>query len=132
MPKGRQLEDHTDRTDEYRDWRHEIGHGCYVTDIDQIEWRYEGDRMVPKAVIELTKIDHWSNPDNVLQAILDRIKDKPQGQMLRMVADALGVQALIVVIVPGLKVFFMYSLSNDDDRWVKVQNRTYENWLKSL
>ncbi len=133
MAKGRQVESNEDRTIEYRDWRHEFGGGCYVTDIDQIEWRMVDGMIVPKAVIELTRIDHTGSVENVLAAILNRIKDKSHGNLLRLTAARMECEAFIVVIQPGLEFFYMYCLTIEEKAgWFKVSKDRYEQWVRSL
>lgn len=100
-----------ERTEEYRTWRTLVGFGS-VCDTDQIEYDPETGR--PLALFELCVADPRSvqHPFGVLEgqepspaffdACIAKVsKERPQGRLLRHVAEALGIPLVLVVYVSG-------------------------------
>ena len=133
MYKGKQITDGEDRTEAYRDWRHTFGNSLYVLDVDQVEYKFENDDPVPVAVIELTRADGpVYKPEKLQAAVLHRITEKgPQGKTLLVVADAIGVEAYIVLFLSDLSEFHLYNLTNPTDWKIYNQDR-YKKWIKWL
>lgn len=100
-----------ERTEEYRTWRTECGLAG-VCDVDQIEYRFENGHPYPAAVVELCVADPESEeiPGGVksglspspafLDAVLAKVHEKrPQGAILRLLAQKLAVPLLVVVFI---------------------------------
>ncbi len=133
--KTRQRSDAEDRTLEYRRWRWRFGNGCYVTDIDQVEWRGTGSRAQPPrpvALIELSRVDS-DGPlgAGYLAAVLARfIERDAQYDVLRLVAAALHVHAYLTLFRHDLSEFWVYSFAAS--RWRHMDRDTYARWLRAL
>lgn len=113
--KARQRDDTEDRSLPYRDWHRTLSSRCVATDVDLIEWRERAGKLVPVAVLELTRMDAdlgGSALDEYLSAILARMLGRDhQGALARTVAGALGVGLYVVVWVSHLRRFHVYNLT---------------------
>tara|TARA_Y100000593_G_scaffold31767_3_gene62484 strand:- start:15950 stop:16426 length:477 start_codon:yes stop_codon:yes gene_type:complete len=131
--KGRQRKDREDRTLGYRSWRLEQARGLYTTDVDQVEWRAIGGKLVPVAILELTRVDGDRRPvQKYFDAIIDRFTNRDsQKQTITYVADKLNVNAFIVAYLQNLSQFYVYNLS-EGDGWKFYSKSEYKTWLSSL
>ena len=130
--KSRQRNDREDRLMDYRLWKYKLNK-LYTTDIDQIEWRVIDKKMIPVAVLEMTRIDDDQIPGpNYFQAIINRFETRDtQKYTITHVANCLGVDAFIVAFLKNLSYYMIYNLSKGD-RWEKYNEYQYINWLQNL
>lgn len=121
---------HIDRTADYRTWRRTFRHDCYVSDIDQVEWRITAGKPTPVVVLELTRIDgEMPPPRKYLDAIVTRMtKRDAQGATIVALADRLGVDAVIVLFRENLREFWLWNLSRPT-QWFHRSRDQYEEWL---
>ncbi len=130
--KGKQRKDREDRAAGYREWRQAFGGGCYVEDVDQVEWRKGvSGELCPVATLELTRLDGNRNPPaTYLQNILARFGERDfQATHSRHVAGALGVSCFVVLFRWDLSEFWIYNLSEKRGWWHLTQDR-YMRWLR--
>ena len=132
--KGTQRADNEDRTTGYCDWRRSVGHHCYISDVDAVEWRLGPDGLFPVAVIELTRVDgNMPLPQSYLDAILDRFEKRDfQGRCAKEVARRLGVECFIVAFRWDLSEFWVYNLTSKRGWWKSLSRSTYKRWIISL
>ncbi len=135
----------------YHEWRLDVGHGCYVADVDQIEWRKvtEGPmkgQQVPAAVLELTvpRVEGywagWCPHPNYLTAILDRYAGRDKsGYRLAYLAGRLGVPGYILLHdrerPPQHLWRYPYAPGPPrapGKRWVQLTLAEHEAWLQAL
>jgi hypothetical protein len=131
MPKGKQRADTEDRMTDYRAWRWNWGNGCYVNDIDQVEWRLHGGEITPVVALEMTQYDtNDRHPtSNYLSAILNRYENRDaQAESIKAFAKRLGVDAIIVLFRENLKEFWLYNLTLGEG-WVHKDQAAYKTWL---
>jgi hypothetical protein len=120
-----------DRVAEYRRWRRQFGHGAYVTDIDQVEYRRDQEGgLHPVATLELTRVEVGKTVGpGYLDSILDRYnKRDDQGTTARLWAWHLGVCVYIVLFREDLSEFWVYNLTNDKG-WREMHQAQYKAWL---
>lgn len=130
--KGRHLKDTTDRSMPYRQWRWDAKtSGCYVQDIDQIEYRFKDGVLVPVAVIELTSSEGHTMDDGLRKAIVDRFATTGQGKLLREVAKGLKCKAWAVLHGADMTELWVYNLT-DVRGWWQMTPERYREWLTSL
>lgn len=142
-PKGRSRADREDRCAGYRDWRLGFGDGCYVADVDQVEWRIRGGVLVPVATLELTRLDgEMLHPKAYLAGTLRR-RFPPEGSSEANkghgfqthhavnVAKKLGVPCFVVIFKWDLTHFWVYNLS-DRRGWWEMDKERYERWIRML
>lgn len=133
--KGRQRpRGEPDRTEDYRNWRHTFGNKQYVMDLDQVEYKIVDDKIIPCAVLELTRTDEaiYGDGSALYAAVFKRIKiDGSQGKALIEMADRLGVEAYIVLFVKDLSEFHIYNLSTDVG-WYRCDQDGYVRFVKFL
>jgi hypothetical protein len=131
--KGRQHHTREDRTLDYRAWHRTWASSCFVSDIDQLEWRMIGGEVTPVALIELTRIDGAPNPPaSYFRAILTRFEERDaQAKAARTFARLLGVTAWIVVYHHDLSNLWVYNLSNSRG-WFSMSPTGYQRWLENL
>lgn len=111
--KAYQRRDNEDRGKIYRDWHRGLPRTLLATDVDTIEWRYRGGKLVPVAVIEITRVDNGGIVnDDYLWNIINRFDNQSiQGDAARMVAEALRVPAYLVLFRQDCSEFWLYKLS---------------------
>ena len=131
--KVRQRSDQEDRLSDYRRWRWRLGAGCFVSDIDQVEWRLVEGQIAPAMVLEMTRLDGDAVPSpSYLQAIIDRFtKRDGQGLAVCEIARRLGVDAVIVLFRHDLTEVWLYNLSTSIG-WHHGSFPTYEKWIREL
>lgn len=129
--KMHQRSDREDRTHDYRAWRRQQESTPYTNDIDHVEWRVEDNRIIPVAVLELTRIDDNDCSGAYLQAILKRYYAQGQGRFIVHCADQLNCDAYIVAYYQDLTVFHLYNLSAQQG-WKIMSHIQYSQWLRSL
>jgi len=131
--KGRQRKDVEDRTIEYRNWRHGFGGGCYVTDVDQLEWRMVDSEIRLVASIELSRIDgNVAIPDSYHDAVLTRfMKRDGQGKIIRAIATKLEIPTWIVLFRWNLTEFWVFNLT-ELRGWWRLTPDKYKEWIRSL
>jgi hypothetical protein len=129
--KSHQRKDREDRTLDFRNFRRTFEGAPYVNDIDLVEWRMEGDTVVPVAVLELTRIDDNHHSGAYLQSILARFSSQGQGLFITQAADRLGCDAYIVAYYQDLTVYCLYNLS-EKRGWRIVNPTDYQQWVRSL
>lgn len=128
--KTRQREDREDRLSTYRSWRWNIPGKNYVCDADQIEYRITDGKIVPVALLELTRYDGDLDPTpNYLKAITNRFNLRDgQGNVARFLAGKLGCHAYIVLFRHNLNMFWLYDLT-DNRGWWRMNLQSYQYWL---
>lgn len=133
MARSQQLDGAEDRLASYRRWRYGLGDGCYVQDIDQIEWRIDKDGTpFAVAILELTRVDELpANGAAYRAAILKRYESGGQGKTARHVARCLGCHAYIVAYPPALDWFWLYNLGIGGEWWPQSRKQ-YEAWIRGL
>jgi hypothetical protein len=131
--KGKQRGDWEDRLRDYRQWRFGLGNGCYVADVDQVEWRLRDGERVPVALFEMSRVDgNVSVPDTYLKAVLVRLLERDQqGHAAKTFAKALGCKAWIVLFRWDMTEFWVYNLT-DDRGWWRMGIEHYRRWLEGL
>jgi hypothetical protein len=127
--KAHQRDDREDRTIAYRIWRRGVEGSPYTSDVDQVEWIFVDGRVVPVAVLELTRIDHERIGPAYLQAILDRYDRQGQGMFARHVGRALQCNAYIVAYRYDLSTYHLYNLTQNRG-WVTMTQEEYSIWLQ--
>jgi hypothetical protein len=129
--KSHQRKDREDRTIDYRNFRRTFENTPYTNDIDMVEWRIEDGKVVPVAVLELTRIDDNHHSGAYLQAILDRYSSQGQGLFITHAADRLECDAYIVAYYQDLTVYCLYNLS-EKRGWHIVNPTSFQAWVRSL
>ena len=131
--KDKQRKDSEDRLSDYRKWRWKFGNGCYVNDIDQLEWRMVEGETTPVALLEMTRVDgSIPVPPTYLDSILKRFKERDgQRKIMLRVCDLLGVDVYIVCYRWDLTEFWVYNLSNGS-KWIKLSKEKYEQCIKNM
>ena len=131
--KGKQRKDAEDRCVEYRNWRHSFGGGCYVMDMDQVEWRLQHSDPVPVAVLELSRVDgNVKLPQTYLDAVTTRFQKRDaQGSAITTFADLLKVKAWIVLFRWDLSEFWIYNLTDGRGWWCMTKPK-YHSWVIGL
>jgi len=130
LSKDKQRKDDIDRSADYKRWRWKFGFGCYVNDIDQVEWKViDGEKRIV-SILELTMIDgDRPVPETYLQAILDRFtKRDGQADIIRYIATKLKVDAYIVAYRYNLEDFWLYNLSKNKG-WKYFNKDEYRRWI---
>lgn len=131
--KGKQRKDSEDRCADYRAWRHRLGDGCYVMDIDQIEWRLVDGLPVPVAALELSRVDGNKRlPQSYLNAVTTRFQDRDgQASAITAFAAKMGVKAWVVLFRWDLTDFWVYNLT-DTRGWWHMDKPRYTSWVKGM
>jgi hypothetical protein len=125
----------------YRKRHRKCKRECYVTDIDQIEWRRIDLKMTPVAILELTERVTAQNflippGQRYLQNIADRMYRRDgQGWFATRVAEALNCPAYIVVFQEDMKMFVVHHMTNDDEKqtksvWHCMTGPQYKVWIE--
>jgi hypothetical protein len=115
----------------YSLWRRGFGRGCYVNDIDYIEWRIINGKKTVVAVIETTFFtDEQERGGQIAWECLDRIERDAGKWILQEVARAFAVPAYLVVGHENLTLFYVCRL--DDVRWHTMTRSRYRNWIQEL
>lgn len=124
------------RTEFYRTWRTKLGLGA-VGDIDQIEYRFSRTgELVPVAVIEIGVADYGPPPGLLDPANSNSFpsrlgKNRPQGRLLRLVAERLDVCFYGVLLLKDqVEEFHVWNFTRD--RNMIMTRRQYEGWLHQL
>lgn len=141
--KPHKRSDTEDRAFSYRSYRRTFGDGCYVNDLDHVEWRVRDDVPTPVAVFELTRVDFEFSNDKHRQSyqdsILKRFNSDGQMDFVCEMAFRLGVPAYIILFQKNLKHFWLYNLSDDDypntgipNQWHHKSETGYRLWVKNL
>ena len=131
-PKQQQRADNEDRSIIYRQWRRGIGGSFYVIDLDQVEFTIRDDKLVPYAVIEITKADQALVEGAYLAAALERMTIRDvQGWAVCQLAEMLNVKAWFVVFNKDCSRFWVYNLT-DEVAWVEMNEIQYIDWLRGL
>jgi len=150
---GRALQDDGDRSQDFRAWRFNLGHGA-VCDVDQIEYRVVNGVVRPVAVIELCGADMQSDehPGGVrpgqdpspafFAACLDKVSpERLQGKLLRLLASRLEVPLILVMYIVGhlerglwvsIDGKFFHDKDGKPHRWRPMTLEQYEGFLKKL
>jgi hypothetical protein len=131
--KARQRADSEWRAKPYSDWHRTLARGLMMFDVDSIEWRFKGGKLVSVGVMEITRIDNGSTvSDNYLAAILQRFKQRDiQGRVAFLVAEALKTKAYIVLFQEDCSQFWVYNLT-DSIGWMNYCPSEMEGFLEAL
>ena len=117
-----------DRSLIYTDWRRTIDVGTYCQDIDQVEYRIIDGEIVPVLMLELTRYDFDTEPNqNYFAAILERFS-KSQRKAATKFATLLGVNCIIVLFKHDLTKFWLFNLTTNQG-WYSLDKKGYEDWL---
>ena len=121
-------------TTDYSEWRRTVGHGCYATDIDWVEWRVADGVARPVALLETTFYDDipdWREKlPQYRAAALARFKRDGQGLIVPMLASGLGVRAYLAIIRKDLGQFMVCRLA--DEAWREMGEPEYRAWIVGL
>jgi hypothetical protein len=122
-----------DRLYDYRQWRRDFGRGCYVTDIDQLEWVLDDSKALPVAILELSRIDgDVPIPSSYRKACLERIRTRDSQERFSVqAASMLGAYAWFVLFRHDLSEFWVYNLSMDRGWW-HLDQEGYRHWIEML
>jgi len=133
LNKDKQRDENTDRAIDYRKWRWGVGSGCYVADIDQLEYRFIYDSIKPVALLELTRVDgNIPLPNSYLDAVLRRFRKRDaQSKLAIYVASMLNCKAWIVLFRWNLSEYWLYNLTNNRGWYKSLSPETYKNWLQN-
>jgi hypothetical protein len=131
--KSKQRQDKEDRTSDYRQWRFGFGNHKFVSDIDQVEYRIVDGRIIPVALLELTRIDgDVPIRHGYLSSILQRFaKRDAQKKFIIEMAKKLDVNVYIVAFRYTLEEFWLYNLSKSKG-WACLNKKRYSQWIKDL
>ena len=132
--KSYQRGDMEDRSKEFRDFHRSLDKTLYATDLDLIEWRYINGVLTPVGVLEITRVDQGKQVNDQYKSEILKRYDKRdmQGLATRTAASLLGVKAWIVLYRKGCSEFWIYSLTDNDQRWYHYDRDRLERWLLSL
>ncbi len=115
----------------YKAWHRTLDRTLYMSDVDTIEWRFVGGRLVPVAVIELTTFSDDGIGEEKRSAVRDRFDRKTlQGQTTRAVARQLGVPALVFLHKADLSRFSVWDM--EADSWFELAPSQIIDLLKGL
>jgi hypothetical protein len=107
------------RVSEYHHWRMDLRVGS-VQDIDQIEYTIIDGKVVPLALIELSKVeDHIIKPSRYLPTV-DKNRRR-QMQVARELAQQLGIPAFYFLYEDGFNRIFLKQLNqvNGGGTWLE-------------
>lgn len=132
LTKTKQRRDKEDRIVKYRNWRWNFGDGCYVTDVDHVEWRIKNGKITPVAVFELSRVDGNVNvPQTYLDAVLKRFNKRDgQKSAVKRIAELLGVHVYIVLFRWDLTEFWVYDLTARNGWYSNITQNEYEDWIR--
>ena len=132
--KSYQRQDIEDRSKEFRNFHRTLHKSLYATDLDLIEWRYINGVLTPVAVLEITRVDQGREVnEQYTSAILSRYEERDmQALATRTAASLMGVKAWIVLYRQGCTEFWIYNLTNNDNRWYHYDSDRLEKWLQLL
>lgn len=131
--KALQRSDGEHRVKPYMDWRRTIKRGLYMLDVDDIEWRYRNGKQVAVGVLEMTRVD-GDKPvgEGYFQAVLNRFLNRDmQGKTTKIIAEALGTHAYIVIFRYNCSEFFVYNLTLEG-AWVTYNEKQFIEFLDAL
>lgn len=132
--KARQRSDNVDRAQAYREWCRDTGtKGDYMGDIDSVEWRGIGGKLLPVAIIEITMAEkHITVNDKYLETIIWRVftRDHWQGEMATYAAKALNVRAYLTLYREGCTEFWVYSFARKE--WKHFTPEQYQVFRHNL
>lgn len=133
MNKGKQRSDTEDRAATYRKWRWGIGGGCYVSDIDHVEYRIVKGELKPVALLELTRVDgNRPIPETYLSSILARFRKRDaQEKIITFAARELKCKAWIVLFRHDLSQFWLYNLTHERGWYKNLSQSQYQKWILS-
>ena len=118
----------------YSDWRRQVGHGCYVNDVDWVEWRIGPAGMRLAAVIETSSYrsvpDHGDEVPHYCACALARFQRDAQYEVTSLVASRLGVPAYFVLVRHDCDEFWLCRLR--DGAWRRMTQAQYRQWLMRL
>jgi hypothetical protein len=132
MAKQQRFTDDIDRLAAYRTWRYSIGKDRhYVLDVDQVEYRLRGGKLVPVAVLEMTRADvAGADPDRKLLHDI-RTRSTWQREALEHIATLLGVPLYIVVYHAHLEEYFILAATGVELAHI-IGRKRYADWLEAL
>ena len=122
-----------DSTEFYRTWRTKLGpRYCCVSDIDQAEYIWVDDKVVPVAIIEIGVATYGPNPAYLEEALRKVAKTRGQGAINLMVATLLDVEFWLVILRNGvLDRFWVHNITNPTT-WYEWNEEQYKAWLLRL
>jgi len=131
--KDYQRNDSENRSEDFRKMHRNLDRKLYATDIDLVEMRIINGELTAVGTLEITRIDNDKKVSKrYLESILKRYERDFQKKMACYLAEKLGVKAWIVLYKEDLSQFWIYCLSNDDNRWYYYDVERFEKWLKNL
>ena len=127
MTTNQHMEEEDLPTTEYYRWRRKLG--VCAMDVDQVEWRYIDNIPFVAAILEVTE-DHMpgGSDEHYRASILRRYDSELQGIQTKRLAQALSVDAYIVLWRSGLKVFWVYNFTRRIG-WNEMDLEGYEKFL---
>lgn len=134
--KGRQNISREDRLYDYRCFRYSIPGPPYMNDIDSIEYRFVGDKIVPLAIVELTVMEYAPPSAAALAKFLEKtwirwFKTDSQGRFVKEMARRLDLPAYLVVLEPGAYIFH-HTKIEATPAWRRLDREQYTNWIEGL
>jgi hypothetical protein len=128
--KVRQRKDNEDRTLPYRNMIYGEN-GLYAIDQDLICVTFKNQIPEAKAVLELTRIDNYSNTPSpkYFESILTRYCKRDQQKYMSVwFGDMLKAPVYIVAFAENLNSFHMYNLTEDNGNWFKQNKLEHLEW----
>jgi hypothetical protein len=103
-----------------------------VMDLDQVEYIYVDGRLVPVAIIELTRRDpHPDHPDPT-PGYFAKVHETYSGSALLSFGKLLGVDVYVVAYESGMERLWVCNLTRGDEDWQQHDNLSYQLWLAQL
>lgn len=132
--KAHQRSDTERRIQPYSEWHRSLDRSLYATDVDFIEWRYQGDELTAVGVMEVTRVDMKKTVDRqYLDAIIQRINNRDfQATAAQTVASALGTSVYIVLFREDCSEFWVYNLSEGNGWFGSWGPDRMEEFLQTL
>lgn len=133
--KQRQRADEEDRDAGYRSWHRRLGAELLAMDVDQVEYRIDGEGQPRlRAILELTRIDGAPDPPpSYFASILTRAgKRDAQVQILRLVAESCGVPIYYVAYMKDRSRFYVADVRNSHPHWRNFSAAEYRAFLAAL
>ena len=125
---GKKQEKLESRPSAYSSWHRTIGDGCFVVDVDWVEYR-EGRGVV--ALIDVTSnLNNEGHIINSKRMIWERTNI--QREVLITMSKALNVPAYFVIHTSDLSMFHVHNLANPLTEYSRMDRYQYTDFIKSL
>jgi hypothetical protein len=139
--KARQQTDELERwiealvINEYRENRRNVGDACYVSDIDQVEWRVIDQKMIPIAILELTvrQPRDFPMPDKYFAGITNRYYNTDgQGKFCQTLGFRLECPVYVVILQQDRSEYWTHEIDYQASRvFTKRTPGEYTHWIRT-